>query len=909
MVLRFRYPLCSLILLAGCLLAGQTSARTEITEILAPRVRTFQRADYKAENQNWDVTQSPEGILYVANSGGVLRYDGLNWTVHQLPARPTVRTVRYAHDRLYVGGYGEFGYFTTDGAALGEYVSLRETLPPVDQGEEIWNIAVVNRDVVVYQSFSRLYWLRNGELTVETPGDLMFARAVAGQLDLPVTGEGIYRRAADGTGSLLPGSDPGGAVDGVAETPGGLLVATDDRLLRYTAGGYVSWSPDAQDRLRGQRINRLLVLRDGSVAVGTIRGGLFVFTEEGTLAYQLSYGKGLSNNTVLSLFEDRDANLWVGLDQGIDLIVRSEPLDFYRSTERPIGATYATARFQGELYVGTNQGLFRDDGRETGFTLVPGTAGQVWELVPTPYGLLVGHNDGTFLVNGETARLVSSRSGGWQSRFISPDSSRLLQANYAGLSVLNLETGSERRLEQFLAPLRYLATTGDGEYLALHGSRGAFRIRLEADERAIAGVDTLHRPDLVRPILTRFGDSLLVQSDDGVFLYRDGGFDTVTTFRGQEVMPGNYLLPGRAGTDEWFVAEPDRLLPFRGKRKLGVYPIRLRRPFPALTALPDSTYFLCLEEGFAIYRPAAARELVSIPKLLLTARHGPGAKPVRDDVGIAHADNDLQFFYALPVLDREVRYRSRLVGFSDAWSDWGADGERGYTNLEEGDYRFEVEADWSDASATLSFTVRPPWYRTAWAYLLYALLLLGLAFLLRRHHRRRLAQQARRLAAMQHRQLQRQRIEARNEQLEADNRRKSRELANTTLTLAKKNEMLLDLKEELSRGGSSTEAPRKSDKLLRLIDRNLNTEEDWAIFESHFNEVHEAFLKRLRQDHPELTSGDLRLAAYLKMNLSSKEIAPLLHISVRGVENKRYRLRKKLGLDGTDNLNEYLLEY
>ncbi|MEM6879372.1 MAG: LuxR C-terminal-related transcriptional regulator, partial [Bacteroidota bacterium] len=76
-----------------------------------------------------------------------------------------------------------------------------------------------------------------------------------------------------------------------------------------------------------------------------------------------------------------------------------------------------------------------------------------------------------------------------------------------------------------------------------------------------------------------------------------------------------------------------------------------------------------------------------------------------------------------------------------------------------------------------------------------------------------------------------------------------------------------------------------------------------------FEEVHEAFLTRLRQTHPKLTSGDLKLAAYLRMNLSSKEIAPLLHISIRGIENKRYRLRTKLGLDSRTNLNEYLAKF
>ncbi|WP_116108559.1 triple tyrosine motif-containing protein [Lewinella sp. IMCC34191] len=886
-------------------LLGQQPGETVPVSMLTPRVRSFQGEAYGAENQNWDITQSPEGVLFVANSGGVLRYDGLNWSVHQLPARPTVRTVRWHGSRLYVGGYGEFGYFRMHDGQLGSYVSLSNTLPQPEQGEEIWHIEVIN-DVVVFQSFTRLYWYEGGEVRVEAPGDLMFAHAAHDKLWVPVTGEGIYRYTPAGGKMLLPGSDPGDPVVGVVEAGEGMLVATRDGIHRYRDGEYEAWSDSANRILTGQQINRVLALRSGGVAVGTIMGGVYVFGAGGELEYQLSYGNGLSNNTVLSLFEDRDGNLWAGLDRGLNLIVRSEPLLFYRSGGRPIGATYAAFRYRGQLYVGTNQGLFRYETDRRTFALVPGTAGQVWELQPTPSGLLCGHNDGTFLINGDEARRVSGRSGGWRSMVIDPDSTMFLQANYAGLSRIDLLEPAEERLEGLLAPLRYLECTGEHEVLALHGSRGAYAIELAEDLRSIVAVDTLTEPDLVRPILTRFGDSLLVQTDEGIYHYRHGAFDTLGSFRGVRLTPGLYLLPGREGSQEWFVVQRDRVIPYRGRERQTAFPVSLRRSFPYLTALDDSTYLFSLEEAFALYRTETPPSPEKSPAIMLKLA---GSESKDDETILSYGENDVRFTYALPVLDREVRYRSRLLGFSDAWSEWSPLGERSYTNLEEGDYRFEVKADWFGSGARLSFTIRPPWYRTAVAYVVYLLLLAGLVWFFYQQHRHRLELQARRLEAIRSRQLQRQRIEARNEQLEAENKRKSRELANTTLTLAKKNEMLLDLKEELSKTPSASGPPKNQQKLLLLIDRNLNNEEDWAIFESHFNEVHEAYLKRLRQTHPELTSGDLRLAAYLRMDLSSKEIAPLLHISVRGVENKRYRLRKKLDLESNDNLNQYLQEF
>jgi len=91
------------------------------------------------------------------------------------------------------------------------------------------------------------------------------------------------------------------------------------------------------------------------------------------------------------------------------------------------------------------------------------------------------------------------------------------------------------------------------------------------------------------------------------------------------------------------------------------------------------------------------------------------------------------------------------------------------------------------------------------------------------------------------------------------------------------------------------------------VDERL--EDDWEKFSYHFDQVHSNFIKRLKQGYPNLTPKDQKLCAYLRMNLTSKEIAPLLNISVRGVEISRYRLRKKLSLNKEENLSEFMMSY
>jgi DNA-binding CsgD family transcriptional regulator len=155
-------------------------------------------------------------------------------------------------------------------------------------------------------------------------------------------------------------------------------------------------------------------------------------------------------------------------------------------------------------------------------------------------------------------------------------------------------------------------------------------------------------------------------------------------------------------------------------------------------------------------------------------------------------------------------------------------------------------------------------------------------------------------------------IEVKNEKLNAEIEHKNKELATTTMHLLQKSELIQKLRTELDRLRRIAEKPEARKELKRIIgllndDNQLDVE--WEQFFLHFDRVHSDFFKRLKEKHPQLTAKDQKLCAYLRMNLSTKEIAPLMNISVRGVEISRYRLRKKLDLSSDVNLNEFMMEF
>jgi hypothetical protein len=272
-----------------------------------------------------------------------------------------------------------------------------------------------------------------------------------------------------------------------------------------------------------------------------------------------------------------------------------------------------------------------------------------------------------------------------------------------------------------------------------------------------------------------------------------------------------------------------------------------------------------------------------------------------------------------------VQYSVRLEGLDAVWSPWSSKTERDFAHLPSGKYTFMVKARTASGleSAVCSFTFRilPPWYANRWAYLLYAVFIITALVALFRRQRVRFEAEKAALTTEHQQQSEQQRrrmeqseqeiVRLQNEKLENEVQFKNKELALATMHLVQKGEILSSIQEELQKTLQKNQDGKSLrddlQRIMRMVQYDTQLDNDWEQFAVHFDSVYGDFLKRLRERHPQLSPYDLRLSAYLRMNLSTKELAHLMNISVRGVEGSRYRLRKKLNLGGEDHLVEYLM--
>jgi DNA-binding CsgD family transcriptional regulator len=900
-----------------------------------PKIRNFLPEAMQAANQNWSVTQTPSRHIYSGNTSGIVKFDGARWELLPLPDRQIVRTVAAdSSGRIFWGGFGAFGFLTEGGDAPYEFTVLSKAFSNQKADtEEIWHILIAGGKIF-FQSFSTLYEYNYKSVReIELPGNIMFIQAAGNMILVPVIGRGIFVKTADDRFDLLPGTHAIGKeiIVGITELgEGKLLIGTERRgLFIWEKGTLLPWDAPVQTVLKGTRLNKMLCLSDGSLAFGSVGEGLWISDSDGRILYHIHKDQGLQNNTVLSLFEDADGNLWSGLDKGLDLVILKNPLRFSIDPRGSIGAVYTAALDSNFLYLGSNQGLFFRQRNKTGafsgkWTAVSGISGQVWELSSINGKLICGHNDGTFVISGGTAQKISDVTGGWVIREVPWDSTLWIQGTYTGLVVFrSLKSGGlvpAMRIEGFTEPVEYMEFDEAGNLWVVHPYRGLHRIVLEKNSLLrIADIQKYTQgssiPTEYNLILRKFSGRLLLHAGED-FLEWDSQRSEWTKraalfgygFNGKE----KDLFP--IGDSAFFCVYADYVIQVSPQRKLAMQ-IRMVPDRANILSFDSNSWLFCLEDGFAEWKPEsqAATFSKNRPPIIHTA-YAMGRKGMRfvslsggksQKLEFLPDENQISLFFSAMVFDGISQYRWRMEGLQEEWSDWSDQSRQDFSFLPPGQYRLEVQSDLSDEITRIAFSVKPRWHQTWWFRALLSLLLSGGMFVLLFLFQRRMEQNHNAQLMERERQIHEQQIEARNRQLQEDVLKKARDLANSTMQLIRKNEILMDVKQRLY---DLQKNPKNINQVNRLLDQELSSENDWAVFEENFNSVHEAFLRKLKQNYPELTPGDLRLAAYLRMNLSSKEIAPLLGISLRGVENKRYRLRKKMELPSDENLVEILME-
>jgi ligand-binding sensor domain-containing protein/DNA-binding CsgD family transcriptional regulator len=740
-------------------------------------------------------------------------------------------------------------------------------------------------------------------------------------------------------------------------------------LFSCSANQFVRWRTAHDALFQEKRIYAATTLPNSHLALGTSLAGFVELDGKRRIFRHLTKKNGLQNNNILHTFADRAGNLWLGLDNGIDCALLRSPFTSVIPDADLQGTGYAAAVFGEQLFLGVSNGVYWtrwqryfNPEKRPYFEKIGAAEGQVWALNEAGGELLLGHHEGSFRLYGQACSRISSEPGAWT--FVQMTDDYLIGGNYNGL-VLYRKSGKnwvfDLKLEGLKESCRFMVKDADGSIWVAHPYRGLYRIEWSAERKSDLRVQFFNAknglPSNLNNLVFSIAGKAVFATEKGVFRFDkqremfmpDEGFDRFLG-KGSRV---NYLREDAEGRI-WFVAGKEvgmlEVDDFGLKREIR------KRIFPELTGklvagfefiypLDAENVFFGAEQGFVHLNPVQQGSLDSTLQLVLgrvtassaardsllfggwfveNGRLSGEQKPARFPVVEANLNN-LRFVFSATDFDNQapLEYHFRMVGLDDNWSEWSSENVRNFTHLPPGNYRFEVQARQKSgresAVLTFAFRIRPPWYASTTAFAAYVLGILGIfaGFLIRQQRKfesekESLTVQHQQITAEQQRKVEESKAaltDVLKEKLEAEIQFKNKELATATMHLVQKGEILLTVQENLNQILEKSTNPtvkKEIQQLLNLLNFDAKLDEDWEHFAVYFDQVHVDFLKRLRDQYPQLSPTDCKLCAYLRMNLATKEIAPLMNVSVRGVEASRYRLRKKLGLPNDANLTEVI---
>ncbi|WP_425392135.1 triple tyrosine motif-containing protein [Ekhidna sp.] len=915
-----------------------------------PLITTYTPSDYDGGIQNWDIDQDTSGYVYIANNYGLLEFDGASWNNYPIIGATKTRSVliEQSTNKIYVGGQKQLGFFERTQTGL-RYHNLVTQIPDSVTKDEVWDIVEFNNKV--YANIDGTIAELTKDLIKPIPGTQLaeFLTILDTSLFVGST-NGLFRLVNDSF-KLLKNSE-GYNYRGIASSHKmHLLFTYDGEILSYDNNTLTLLKPRFDQFLRESKINKVLKLRNGNIVIGTQNNGLLIVNENLDALLHLTKNKGLNHRTVIALYEDNFNNLWVGLNNGVCVVELGSPFSLINEDIGLEGTGYAATFVGGRNFLGTSSGLFESSGtiakvdESAGYKLISGSNGLVNNVQAIDNNIILSHHEGAFRLNSDGFIPFFQGTGVWAFTKLAED--KLIGGTYEGFHLFdkrgNIIT-EKKALTNLNESSRVFEFINDSTLWMTHGYKGVFKIHLKSDtifQIEHYGEDEGFPSDILISAY-KIDDELIFTAETGIYRYNketdlfephpflNKWFENRHVSKIKQINNNQifYIAGGQLGV--------------LNKQAIGVYEAE-EQPFKKINEFisddleninlaSNGDLLIGAKEGFIRYNP---RHNISIKEAFNTYLKKVSITDESDETSIIsgpffsssqiNQPKRIRFEYSAPYFDgiNKVRYAYRLHPYDENWSEWTEVNWKEYTNLPADNYTFEVKSlniyGTESSISEYTFTIEPEWYETNIAYAAYASIIIFIfsSVLLVRERKHKVEKhyinkskeeviRSKEREISEFSEKTNQQIQAlKNESLKKEIDHKNSQLASVTMHLLSKNEFVMSLQKKLKDALNDKDNKDSLNKIVKSIDRNIDEDEAWETFAHHFDQVHGNFLHKIKEE-VNLTPQETKLCAYLKMNMSTKDIANLMNITIRGVELARYRLRKKLGITRETNLVAYL---
>ncbi len=929
-----------LIMMFELCLANFVSAQSNELSFLqnTPLKEHFNTSDFDGGIQSWSFDQDNSGILYIANNKGLLEFDGRKWNRYDVPLSTRLRAVKVdQQNRIFVGGQGQIGYFSKNSSGF-VFTSLLGYLGDNQQIiSETWKILEFE-DKILFNTESNLFSFKNDTVkAIKLPGYLRYTFAVGNRLFAQFYNMGIYELKNDKFNAIAGTSIEHDIIAILPHKKHYYCFTREGEIYLFNASGLTRINTSTELGI----VNVAIRLKSGEYAIGTQSNGIYIFTPNFTLKKQLTKGKGLSDRTVKALYEDQFENLWVALNTGIDYLKLSLPFSIINEEFGVEGTGYAAIKHKDQIYLGTNNGAFtqkKTSNKQRPFELISGSEGQMYSFSTIEDALFLNQERGASILKKEQLEQVEG-IGSW--KFMNTHiPNTIIGGGHRGISFFKRKKGKwlkANTIENLDESSRIIEFENDSTFWMTHVSKGAFRIEFDSKLNVQKKITRFGKkegfPSNTMINVYSLNNKLIFTSESGIFDFnsKKGSFtpnnylnellgnEHISTVSSNGTKSIYYIQNQKFGklTQKSFGTHEKHTSIFKHINKY------LNDDLPNVSILNRKNILIGAKEGFILYNPDKKITIKEDFKVLLrTIKIASPNDPISErssvfDKGVEiNRTQSIKFEYAAPYFEgfEDLKYSCRLLPLNKQWSNWSDLGEKEYTHLPSGKYTLELKAlniyELESDITTFSFEVSTPWFLSKWAILSYLLLGILTLTLLPMLQRKRFKKEKTILYEDKAKEIKvrdKEINKLENEKLKTEIDLRNDQLTSITMDLVKNNDFILSIQNEITDSLEQINPSKGMKRIIKNIDRELSKDDSWDKFAYHFDQVHGNYLKKLADNNIKLSPREIKLAAFLRMNMSSKEISAMLNITTRGTELARYRLRKKLKLKRDQNLVEYLI--
>jgi signal transduction histidine kinase len=755
------------VLVGLCAGAAQISNAQHSSEIGLPFITNYGPRDYDAGSFNWGITQDQRGIMYFANEQGVLEFDGTEWRLIELSNRSTARSIAAANDgRIYVGGVRELGYLAPDSTGMMAFVSLLPELPEEHREfTDVWHTYAMPDGVYFMTDDKVMRFSEAGAKVWKSSTSLHVGFQVGDTLYIREWGTGLMRVDPDSL-RLVPGGDAFTQERIYVMLPyddGRAIVVTRTMGVFLFDGRTFEPFETEVDEFLAEHLIYLpgATLRDGGYAFPSISGGVAIMNKDGSLRQVIDQSSGIPDNGIVFTYEDMAGDLWLGAAVGISRVEIGSPYSVFDVRNGFASQLTDVIRYEGDLFASSQSGFYRFDRSDRRWNGVPGTNNQTFTMEVVAGRLLIGsgleglyeYKDGE--LNSVKNAVDNSFSVGLvqKSQF---DSTRIFLGLLGGVGSVRLDSAGAWIDEGVLPDYNWtrFSLVEESEGVVWVGGpdgppvKVAFSIRdgnIQWDQADVVTYGADKGGSDTGGGVFKIGDQLYSSSDEDWIRY-DAATDSFVdapelnairirrTGGGFNVDDaGRYWINGG-----WNIAVVESTSNGSLKIDAGRFNSIAELAPGAMLPETDGVTWIVTLDGLVRYDSHVDQSKASNVSALIRRVSVSGDSLIYagstppDATELPYNRNSIRFSYSssnYQGLDLN-RFQTRLAGFETAFTEWTPDTRREFTNLNPGEYEFQVltrtAAGVRSSPASYPFSILPPWYSTWWAFLLYALASAGL---------------------------------------------------------------------------------------------------------------------------------------------------------------------------------------